>query len=219
MKRSLFCALVLGFVIALSGTACKHNPKGLTPINGPKPVITAPPSTPVNPPPLIGRQGQMPGENDNINGKQLVNPPDLDTNLTKGAGGIPQGDLKNFDGRPVDKTVFTAYTVYFDFDRSAVRESEKSKLEAVADYMKKATPDKDLLIEGYCDERGTEEYNRSLGERRALALREYLVNLGYPASKIRTVSYGKDNPADPEHNEAAWAKNRRGEFGVMLPKP
>ncbi len=69
-----------------------------------------------------------------------------------------------------------------------------------------------LIIEGNCDERGTEEYNRSLGERRALALREALSNAGIDPQRIRTISYGKDKPADPGHDESAWAKNRRGDF-------
>ena len=83
--------------------------------------------------------------------------------------------------------------------------------------MKTALPNK-LLIEGHCDERGTEEYNRSLGERRALAVREYLVRLGIQASRIRTISYGFDRPVDNGHNEAAWSKNRRDEFIVLMPR-
>jgi peptidoglycan-associated lipoprotein len=75
-----------------------------------------------------------------------------------------------------------------------------------------------LLIEGHCDERGTEEYNRSLGERRALALREALAKDGVDSGNIRTISYGKDQPVDSGHDEAAWAKNRRGQFDWCTPK-
>jgi hypothetical protein len=75
-----------------------------------------------------------------------------------------------------------------------------------------------LLIEGHCDERGTEEYNRSLGERRALALREALAKAGVSPDRVRTLSYGKDKPADPGHDESAWSKNRRGEFILLHPK-
>ena len=75
-----------------------------------------------------------------------------------------------------------------------------------------------LLIEGNCDERGTEEYNRALGERRALAAREALAKLGIDPMRIRTISYGKDKPADPGHDEAAWAKNRRDDFVLLHPK-
>ena len=72
-----------------------------------------------------------------------------------------------------------------------------------------------VLVEGNCDERGTEEYNRSLGERRALAGREYLIKLGIDADRVDTITYGEDRPADPGHNEAAWAKNRRDDFVVL----
>ena len=99
-----------------------------------------------------------------------------------------------------------------------MKASEASKVEEVANRFKAEDPGTDLLVEGHCDERGTEEYNRSLGERRALAVRELLVTAGVPADRIHTVSFGKDKPADPEHNEAAWSKNRRGEFILVLPK-
>jgi peptidoglycan-associated lipoprotein len=83
----------------------------------------------------------------------------------------------------------------------------------------KGKPTDLLLIEGHCDERGTEEYNRSLGERRALALRDALGKLGVSGDRIRTLSFGEDKPADAGHNEAAWTKNRRGEFILLVPKP
>jgi peptidoglycan-associated lipoprotein len=88
---------------------------------------------------------------------------------------------------------------------------EQSKLIIVSEKLK-SDPSAKLLIEGHCDERGTEEYNRALGERRALALREALAAAGIDASNVRTISYGKDKPADPGHDESAWSKNRRGEF-------
>jgi len=68
------------------------------------------------------------------------------------------------------------------------------------------------VVEGHCDERGTQEYNMALGERRALAVRDYLINLGVPGQNLLTISYGEERPVDPGHNEAAWAKNRRAEF-------
>ena len=71
-----------------------------------------------------------------------------------------------------------------------------------------------MTIEGHCDERGTPEYNLALGERRAVAARAYLVSLGIAADRLRTVSYGKEFPFDPGHDEAAWAKNRRAHFVV-----
>ena len=103
--------------------------------------------------------------------------------------------------------------VYFDFDSAKIRPSEMSKLEAVAAAMK--GNNKKLVIEGYCDERGTAEYNRALGERRAQAAREELVRMGVDAGRISTISYGKERPADPGHDEASWAKNRRDEFVLL----
>jgi peptidoglycan-associated lipoprotein len=216
MKRSFFCSLVLALAVAFGGTGCKHSGKGLTPIPNSK-AAPVTPTTPISATPQVPRGTGLPGDT-NVPGGNPLADPDADK-LKNGENGIKAGDIEKFQDRPVDKSVFTQYTVYFEFDRSTVRESEKSKLEAVADYMKKASADKDLLVEGHCDERGTEEYNRALGERRAQALREYLVNLGLSASRIQTVSYGKDKPLDPEHNDTAWSKNRRGEFGLLLPKP
>ena len=71
-----------------------------------------------------------------------------------------------------------------------------------------------IAIEGHCDERGTAEYNLALGDRRALAARNYLLSLGVPAARIKTVSYGKEFPFDPGHAEASWKKNRRAQFMV-----
>ena len=73
-------------------------------------------------------------------------------------------------------------------------------------------------MDGHCDERGTEEYNRSLGERRALAVREHLIRLGIAPERVRTLSWGEDRPVDTGHNEEAWQKNRRAEFILLKPK-
>jgi peptidoglycan-associated lipoprotein len=103
--------------------------------------------------------------------------------------------------------------IHFDFDKSFIREDAKPILSGVADQLKKNKGLR-LLIEGHCDERGTSEYNMALGDRRAESARAYLVSLGVPASAISTVSFGKEKPLDPGHNEAAWAKNRRDHFVV-----
>ena len=101
--------------------------------------------------------------------------------------------------------------VRFDFDKSEVREDGRKTSQAVAAYMKK-NPKATLLIEGHCDERGTAEYNMALGERRATAVMTYLGSLGVPKAALSTVSFGKEKPLDPGHNEEAWAKNRRAHF-------
>jgi len=116
-----------------------------------------------------------------------------------------------------DREKFKADTVYFDFDRATIKASEESKLQEVAAYFKGNTTDA-LIVEGNCDERGTEKYNLSLGDRRALAVREYLANLGVDPQRIKTVTYGASKPVDPGHNEAAWKKNRRGDLILVTPK-
>ena len=117
-----------------------------------------------------------------------------------------------------DTNALASYTVHFKYDSAAVQNTEKSNLQAVAAALSADASTK-LLIEGNCDERGTEEYNRSLGERRALALREALAKIGVDPSRVRTISYGKDKPADTGHDEEAWAKNRRGDFVLLHPNP
>lgn len=101
--------------------------------------------------------------------------------------------------------------VNFLYDSYQIPRSEIPKIEEVADYMKENRGVR-LIIEGHCDERGSREYNMSLGEHRALAVRAYLVGLGIASSRIQTRSYGEEQPLDFGHNESAWRKNRRAEF-------
>ena len=103
--------------------------------------------------------------------------------------------------------------VFFGFDESEVDTSGQRVLEANAEVLKKY-PGWQISIEGHADERGTAEYNLALGERRAVAARNYLVSLGVAADRVKTVSYGKEFPFDPGHNEEAWSKNRRAHFVV-----
>jgi peptidoglycan-associated lipoprotein len=103
-------------------------------------------------------------------------------------------------------------TIYFDYDRSEIRADQMTKLQANATVIKGRAANVHTKIAGNCDERGTQEYNLALGERRALAIRETLIQLGCDANKLVTVSMGEENPVDPASNEAAWAKNRRAEF-------
>ncbi len=112
---------------------------------------------------------------------------------------------------PVAPAPVTFENIHFDFDQSFIRDDAKPTLQAVAEYMKK-NPDAKLQIEGHCDERGTSEYNIALGQRRADSAMKYLTNLGVPGTRLSTITYGEEKPADPGHNEAAWAKNRRAVF-------
>lgn len=102
-------------------------------------------------------------------------------------------------------------TVYFDFDSAALRPDAIATLKENAEKIKHV-PGVIIQLAGHCDERGTQEYNLALGERRALAVRNYLIQLGVSGDRLVTISYGEEFPADPGHNEAAWAKNRRVEF-------
>jgi peptidoglycan-associated lipoprotein len=134
-------------------------------------------------------------------------------NKEPGTTATAEFDLNNYNQ---DRAALAAYTVHFKFDSSVVQDNEQSNLASVAQAL--SDQSLKLLIEGNCDERGTEEYNRALGERRALALREALAKAGVDPARVRTISYGKDKPADEGHDESAWAKNRRGEFVLLHPK-
>jgi peptidoglycan-associated lipoprotein len=101
--------------------------------------------------------------------------------------------------------------IFFAFDSQDIDAAAQQALNANAEILKKY-PSWVVTIEGHSDERGTAEYNLALGERRAMSARTYLVSLGLPGDRLRTVSYGKEFPFDPGHDEAAWAKNRRAQF-------
>ena len=103
--------------------------------------------------------------------------------------------------------------LFFELDSSDVSGEGQQVLQANAAVLKKY-PTMQITIEGHCDERGTAEYNLALGERRALAAKNYLVSLGVGADKVKTVSYGKEFPFDPGHDDAAWLKNRRAHFVI-----
>jgi len=105
-------------------------------------------------------------------------------------------------------------TVYFDFDKYNLVDSAKQALEHNARVLKD-NPNVIIKIEGHCDERGTVEYNLSLGEKRAKSAMDYINQLGVGAGRISIISYGKTRPADPRSNEEAWAKNRRCEFRIV----
>ena len=113
----------------------------------------------------------------------------------------------------LDVPAFMTERIFFDFDKSALKLESQALLKKKADWLK-ANPAAKLLIEGNTDERGTAEYNLALGERRAVSAQSYLVALGIPASRVKVVSYGKEFPFDPGHDEAAWAKNRRAHFVI-----
>jgi len=103
--------------------------------------------------------------------------------------------------------------VFFDFDKYAIKDEYKKVLAKDAEILLNH-PDLKLLVEGHCDERGTNEYNLALGEKRAKAVVDFLVTYGLGANRISMISYGEERPFDPGHNEAAWAKNRRAHMVI-----
>jgi len=105
-------------------------------------------------------------------------------------------------------------TVYFSFDSSSVPQSVMKTLKENAQFLKD-NPSINIVVEGHCDERGTTEYNLALGQKRAVKVKEYYVQLGVSPDRIATISYGEEMPQDNRHNEAGWAKNRRAETKVI----
>jgi peptidoglycan-associated lipoprotein len=150
--------------------------------------------------------GALPGSD---NGDKVGNGNDA-------SGGIPP--TRPADGMNPDKADYTTLssdTVYFDFDKATINGDERTKLVAVSEWFK-ANPGHALFLAGHADKRGTPEYNRALGERRADAVREYLVGLGISADVLYATSYGSDRPAIDGDTEEAYAKNRRVEIGVVV---
>ena len=104
--------------------------------------------------------------------------------------------------------------INFDYDKYNIKDEYKSELKSVASWMTKNSAAK-LSVEGHCDDRGTNEYNLALGDRRAKAVKDYLVSLGVSSSKVETISYGEEKPLCTEQTEECWAKNRRAHFAVL----
>ncbi len=206
MKHSLlFKLLVVSTVLLLGAVGCKPKLKSPTPI----------PAATTRGPGTTGPEGPGPGPTVPIaptTTERTVPEPTTPTTRTEV---VPEDVDPEFHMRR-DTNFFKAYTVYFDFDKSNIKSSERSKIEAVAKHLKDE-PTHKVKIEGNCDERGTEGYNLALGERRALAIRKYLIDLGIASDRIGTISYGESRPVAEGHNEAAWKLNRRGDFVLLLP--
>lgn len=163
------------------------------------------------------RSGRLPGDGStggtDLGGPAIttVTPPPAGENVPLGDGPFDRSKFSE------NRSQFASEVLYFDFDSAVVKSSEKSKTATVADYLK-SNANAAVEVEGHCDERGTEEYNRSLGDRRAQAVREELAQAGVDPKRIFIISYGEDRPAVNGHDEVAWGKNRRGEFVLLTPR-
>ena len=192
MKTSILYSTILAMAVVMATTGCRHHPQGrVTPLPGEiSPSVAE-----------IGGGGTLPpSENMGTIGQ---NQP-----IAENSGPFNPGDWNQ------DRNALAADTIHFAFDSAVIRDSDKANLQAVAQALQ-SDQSANLLIEGNCDERGTEEYNRALGERRADAAREALAGMSIDPNRIHTISYGKDKPVDPGHNEAAWTQNRNDTFVVL----
>ena len=194
MKLNKFAnLLVIGLVLTIAASGCRKKPVNTTNL-----------------------PGQRTGNVGDTGPGGAIKPFDPTSTEPFDGSSHPSNPAGNREGWKEDAGVLKPHTVYFDFDSSVLKNAEKPKVSAVADYLK-ANSGKAVRVEGNCDERGTEEYNRSLGERRALAVREELIRLGIDPTRVDTISYGKDRPAVQGAGEAAWKQNRRDDFVVLTP--
>ena len=222
MKSCIFLKLAtLSLLAAVAITGCKKTPKNVTPIFGA--------ATRVGPAdgrqnaltnlasfnPEIGIGSQITNRSSG-NTETITNPPVFPPGKLDGTNGAGQGGPEIIDGYQADRLVFAASTIHFDYDKAILKAAELGKLQPVIAALKGA-PQNKLRVEGHCDERGTEEYNRALGERRALAIRTQLIKSGIAPNCVTTTSFGEDKPAALGHDDAAWAKNRRGELILLKP--
>ena len=214
-KVNLYKLIALGAVLALGIPGCSgKKPVKLTKIPGGKvDVAGGGPTSPTGPGTGPGTLPPTPPVTPGTGiGTTIPITPTPITPGTGGPGSFPAGPVKE------NGAAFAAQIVHFDYDSAVVMPVDVKKIETVAQHMKQ-NEDHLLVIEGHCDERGTEEYNRALGERRALSVREKLMSLGVEGDRMRTVSYGEDVPMLEGATKEAWQENRRGEFVLLEPAP
>jgi len=195
MTRSRHAFVLAAIGLALLASACARRPS-VTVAAAPAPTAPAPVMAPAPPPAAAPAPAPAP-----------VAPTPAPAPAPAAAPAQPRPEPKAFVPDPQLGDIF------FDFDKSKVKPEGESVLKTSADWLK-SNPNRDLIIEGHCDERGTEQYNLALGDRRASAAKDYLVAQGVAASRINTVSYGKERPQCMEKNEDCYSKNRRAHFVI-----
>ena len=200
MKCSTMMAIICCGALALAVTGCKYDdPTNADDLAGTQDVIT--------------EGSDADGSKNAASDIDTANDPNADEAKLSDVTGLPFDQDPNY----VRCTDVDFAPVYFGFDASQLAPSELAKIEAVANHLREK-PNRVVIVEGNCDERGSNEYNLSLGENRAISIRDYLVSLGIDAQRIQAKSYGEEKPAVAGHDESAWAKNRRGEFAVFQHK-
>ena len=206
MKSSTMMAIALCGVLACAVTGCKYDEEGDA-----GNAIAESTDIPTDADPMANG-----GDVATEDGAATANA-GADLDGIKGDDGVPATGVP-FDQDPnfVRCTDVAFEPVYFGFDASNLQASEMAKIEAVAAHLKQTG--RVVIVEGNCDERGSNEYNLSLGQVRATAIQGYLVTLGVDPAKIQAKSYGEEKPAVVGANEGAWSKNRRGEFAVFAHK-
>ncbi len=214
MKSSTMMAIALCGVLACAVTGCKYDDD---PLDG-KDIAAGTDIGAEGTDDLSAKGADVAGADDMANGAGAGV-----ANAGADIDGIKGEDGSTATGTPFDQdpnyvrcTDVDFAPVYFGFDASNLQPSELAKIEAVAAHLKQTG--RVVIVEGNCDERGSNEYNLSLGELRAIAIRDYLVTLGVKVESVQTKSYGEEKPAVVGANEAAWSKNRRGEFAVYAHK-
>jgi peptidoglycan-associated lipoprotein len=190
-KRKLTSAIAVMVLVAALGACAKKTPPVARPVP-PPPTTTDPNATATRPP---------------TPPTPVPEPQPIPPEPTLSSSDIGSKDIDDINRNSPFQPVF------YLLDQFEVDSAAQQALNSNAEILKKY-PSWVITIEGHADERGTAEYNLALGERRALAARNYLVSLGIPADRLRTVSYGKEFPFDPGHTEASWSKNRRAHFVV-----
>jgi peptidoglycan-associated lipoprotein len=199
-NHALFASLL---ILTVAAVGCAKRP-ATTQAAAPPPTGTAV-TTPATPAPPATAQPPRPADRGPTTAPSRPTPPATAAPVTPGAGARPSP--KEFVSVPELKDIF------FDFDKYDIRPEDAKTLDANASWLK-ANPNQLVLIEGHCDERGTNEYNLALGERRAKAAMNYLVSQGVQASRITIISYGEERPTCTDKNEGCWSKNRRSHFLV-----
>src|SRR6266511_5865418 len=195
--KTLLCGGVL--IAAIAAPACRRKTTPVKPTVQPTETVsmTVPPvpTTTTVAPPVITNTDFVQTET-----QPRVTTEELSTNIEEANR---QAQLRGF-----------IKDAYFGYDEAALSADAQSALTDSANWLK-SHPQYNLLVEGHCDERGTEQYNLALGDRRANQVKQFLMTLGVDGGRIRTVSYGEERPFDPGHDESAWAKNRRAHLVLV----